>query len=265
MQRLASLIFMALIWTFCTCACFALPDEDGSIQPQPVKSKHPLTFRVNGQAQMTPENVTIHFVIVGDGDTLSAAQQQTQKSRQSIFSAMEGQGAKSKDVQLERFTATPLQPHGINSTADLKPLGYRVQQQFQLTMPVTNDSLDKVLRIADAAIAQGARQAKSTGYNYDGNYAESQPSMMEFTIKDSEKLTKQAMSDALARARKLAEQAAGEMGYAPGAVKLIAVHAYEVSIVPNRCDSSDGRNPLTSFSWQPIRAMVSIEANFDLK
>lgn len=252
---------IAALIALSVCACLAAGDD--SAQPGKLaKPKAPLMFKVSGQAETLPESVIIHFAIVGDGDTLSAAEEQMQKTEQSVSSSLQKQGLKPKDMQLERFAAIPLQPTGIRSST-LKPLGYRVQREYKIILPAMGDSLDRALKIADAALSQGGRPLMLADQSYDTSDLRT-PSLMEFTIKDSEKLIKEAMGDALKRARRLAEQAAGEMGCPPSAVSLASVQASQISVGPDSYDSGQGHVPLSYSSWQPIKAIVSVEAHFDV-
>lgn len=254
-KRVSVCLIAALALAAASIGCIAA-DEDG--QAKAAKTKAPLVFRVSGKAQTEPDSVVIRFAVVGSGESLSLAQQQMQATEQSVIKALDKRGVKRKDMELERFAANSLQPAGIGSPA-VKPLGYRVERQYRITMAATAESLDKVLNIADAAMSQGARPAAP---DVDA-YGAAQPSLMQFTVKDPDKLTKLAMDDALARARKLAEQAAHDMGYPATSVRLIGVTASDSSVA---CQGygSDGRTPVASASWQPVIAVVSVEAEFGL-
>ncbi len=130
-----------------------------------------------------------------------------------------------------------------------------------MPVPVSPETLDKLLQIADAVLQEGARLTDSAGS--DGGYGEKRVSLFEFQLGDPEKLIQAAMDDAVARARKLAEQAARHMD--KPAPKLVRVQVSDSRIAGDRRDSyvSDSRGAIGALpSWQPVRASVTLDASF---
>jgi uncharacterized protein YggE len=78
-------------------------------------------------------------------------------------------------------------------------------------------------------------------------------------VRDPDKLIQQAMDDALNRARKLAEQAVQHIGK----VTLVRVQVSGIQTLPERRTiTPEGRDPISTFAWQPIRVTVSAEVAF---
>jgi len=233
-------------------------------QPQ-TKTQAPLTFRVTGEAQTFPETAVLRFTIVGEGETLGKAQEQLQQIEQEVFKTLEKFGIHRGQISTERFAVIPLQPSissGAPSPIALRPLGYRVQRGYGVTMPISVENLDKLLQIADAVLKQGARPTVVTGEERYGYYPERVPyTLIEFMVRDPDKLVQQAMDDALNRAKKLAEQAAQHIGKV--SLRLIRLNVSSIQTFPERRTiTPEGRDPIGTFVWQPIRVTVQAEVSF---
>lgn len=233
-------------------------------QPR-TQSQPPLTFRVTGEAQTFPETAVLRFTIVSEGETLSEAQKQLQQIEQAVFKTLGKFGIQRGQIGTERFAVIPLQPSissGTPSPVALRPLGYRVQRGYGVTMSISVDALDKLLQIADAVLKQGARPTVLTGEERYGYYPERQPyTLIEFMVRDPDKLIQQAMDDALNRARKLAEQAIQHIGKV--SLRLVRLNVTNIQVLPQRRTiTPEGRDPIGTFVWQPIRVTVQAEVSF---
>ncbi|MCS7264520.1 MAG: SIMPL domain-containing protein [Armatimonadetes bacterium] len=236
-----------------------------SLAQPPSQTQVPLIFRVAGEAQAFPETAVLKFTVVGEGETLSKAQEQLQQIEQAVFKVLEKFGVRKDQIGTERFAIVPLQPSlssGIPSPIALRPLGYRVQRGYGVTMPVSVETLDKLLHIADAVLQQGARPTVVTEERY-GYYPERMPyTLIEFMVRDPDRLVQQAMDDALSRAKKLAEQATQHIGKV--SLKLVRLTVSNIQTFPERRTiTPEGRDPIGTFVWQPIRVVVQAEVSFN--
>ncbi len=230
----------------------------------PERTSAPLVFRVAGEAQAFPETAVLRFTVVGDGETLGKAQEQLQQTEQAIVKALEKFGIQKGQIATERFAVIPLQPSvssGLPATTALRPLGYRVQKGYSVMLPVSVENLDKLLQIADAVLQQGARPTVTTDNGRYG-YSERTPyTLLEFMVRDPDKLLQQAMDDALQRARRLAEQASKQIGKVT--LRLVRLQVANIQTFPERRTiTPEGRDPINTFAWQPVRVTVQIEAAF---
>jgi uncharacterized protein YggE len=251
-------MFVASVVLMLAMSVWAQPAAKQS-QPQP-----PLVFRVVGEAQAFPELSVLKFTIVGEGDTLGKAQEQLEQSEQAVFKALAKFEIPRGQIQTERFAVFPLQPSvsvPLPAGAALRPLGYRVQRGYSVLIPVTVETLPRLLQIADAVLQQGARPTIVSSEDRYG-YSERQPyTLIEFMVRDPDKLIQQAVDDALNRARKLAEQAVQHIGKVT--LKLVRVQVSSIQTLPERRTiTPEGRDPISTFAWQPIRVTVSAEVAF---
>ncbi|MGQ9519250.1 MAG: SIMPL domain-containing protein [Candidatus Fervidibacter sp.] len=169
---------------------------------------------------------------MGEGETLSKAQEQLEQVEQAVFKALAKFEITRGQIQTERFIVTPLQPSvsALPTSAVLRPLGYRVQRGYSVLIPVTVENLTHLLPIADAVLQQGARPAVTVD---SGPYSERLPyTLLEFLVRDPDKLVQQAMDNALNRARKLAEQASQHIGKVT--LKLVRVQVTDIQTLPQR-------------------------------
>jgi len=251
-------MFVASVVLMLAMSVWAQPAAKQS-QPQP-----PLVFRVVGEAQAFPELSVLKFTIVGEGDTLGKAQEQLEQIEQAVFKALSKFEIQRGQIQTERFAVIPLQPSvsaPLPASAPLRPLGYRVQRGYSVLIPVTVETLPRLLQIADAVLQQGARPTIVSSEDRYG-YSERQPyTLIEFMVRDPDKLIQQAMDDALNRARKLAEQAVQHIGKVT--LKLVRIQVSSIQTLPERRTiTPEGRDPISTFAWQPIRVTVSAEVAF---
>jgi len=150
----------------------------------------------------------------------------------------------------------------IPSPVALRPLGYRVQKGYGVVMPVSVENLDKLLKIADAVLQQGVRPTTVAGEERYGYYPERMPyTLIEFQVRDPDKLVQQAMDDALNRARMLAEKATQHIGKV--SLKLVRLSVTTIQTYPERRTiTPEGRDPIGTFVWQPIKVTVQAEVAF---
>ncbi len=233
------------------------------------KPAAPLSFHVTGQAEAMPDVALLHFSIVGDGESLGAAQEQLDQTEQAVAKALGNFGIKRSQMKVESFNITPLQPSLDSSPMNpttLPALGYRAQRDY--TVPASDvKSIHKLIQIADAALQQGARPTSALPESWrGGGYGDRQPGMLlEFTVKDSDKLLKAAVNDALARARRLAEVANKQMGNRP--LHLVYVTVTESSSLSRFGYPTPGGDdqPATSSALRPVKMAVSADIGFSNK
>ncbi len=250
-------LFVALTVISIVGAALTQPQARSQTQP-------PLVFRVTGESQAFPETAVLKFTIVGEGETLGKAQEHLQQIEQAVFKTLEKFGIQKGQIGTERFAVIPLQPSissGVPSPIALRPLGYRVQRGYGVTMTASVETLDKLLQIADAVLQQGARPTVTTEDRY-GYYPERVPyTLIEFMVRDPDKLIQQAMDDALNRAKKLAEQATQHIGDVK--LKLVRLTVSNIQTFPERRTiTPEGRDPIGTFVWQPIKVTVQAEVAF---
>ncbi len=248
-------------WVLC-CAVLFMGAAAMGVQPPGTQERAPLVFRVTGEAQAFPQMAVLRFTIVGEAETLEKAQEQLQKIEADVLKALEKFKIPRGQMQTERFAVIPLQPSvSTPPSLALRPLGYRVQRGYSLTLPVTVEKLGELLAIADAVLKHGARPTVLGGEER-GYYSERPAyTLLEFMLTDPDKLLQQAMDDALQRARKLAEQAVQQIGKV--SVWLVRVQVSQIQTHPERrFVTPEGRDPVHTFVWQPIRVTIQLEAAF---
>jgi len=246
--------------------------QDSSMTGQ--KPSAPLTFRVTGQAEAMPETVTLHFSVVGDGETLSSAMERLDKTERAVADALRKFDVKPEQMKVDRFSLAPLQPTVDPSMNPMNPtpppsLGYRASRDYSITPAMSVKSLPKAIQIVDAALQAGARatstpaSSSSEPWRYGGA---SQPGMLlEYAVSDPDKLLKEAVNDALARARKLAEEVIKQTG--KESLQLVSVQmtqstaGYPYSYPGSGMDDS----PSTTAANQSVKVTVSAEVGFSYK
>jgi len=234
------------------------------------KPAAPLSFHVTGQAEAMPDIALLHFTIVGDGESLGTAQAQLDQTEQAVAKALGNFGIKRSQMKVESFNITPLQPSLDSSSMNpttLPALGYRAQRDYTVTPASDVKSIHKLIQIADAALQPGARPTSSLGEPWrGGGYGDRQPGLLlEFALKDTDKLLKTAVNDALARARRLAEVANKQMGNRPlHLVYVMVTESNSLSRYGYPVPGGDDQ-PATSSALRPVKMAVSADIGFSNK
>lgn len=262
------MMFAALVLMLvCVVCCAAQEDEESGGVPVKTKSTppQPLVFRVTGVAESMPDVAVLHFNIVGDGDTMSKADTELKKTEEAVLRSLAKENVKKDQIETAKFNVTPLQPGGgsSGSSAGIQPLGYRVQRDYKVSIPITAQSLESLLKIGDAALSAGARlPVQQSGYD-DSYSGRTKLALLDFNVLDTDKLMKRATDDGVARARKLAEAVAAQMGRASASLKLNYVQVFDTSLNGDRgYDGGSRSQPISTTGWQQIRVSATMEVGF---
>jgi hypothetical protein len=104
---------------------------------------------------------------------------------------------------------------------------------YSLQMPIREDRLDALFQILDALSEYTSRQGITSQGGYGGSFGGIgsapvyQEVLVEFRVQDLERLKRQAVQDGVAKARKIAETAARQMG--KSRVKMVRMDVREPS------------------------------------
>lgn len=229
----------------------------------------PITVSVNGQSEAVPDAVIVRFMLVGDGETVTTSRQELKKTEDAVMEALSKLGVQRQRIALQHYEVIPLQtrPAGTPGAVSVGnvPFGFRVVQGYAIQLPVDVNRLDTLSQIIDVLVEKGARtSAVERGYSV-GYYDSPSSQFMEFVVTDVEKLVQQATEDAIARARQMAGQLAGRMGYTN--LKLQKVHVGSVSYlqagIPGGMRGETLGKRISLPVWRPVQVRVQITAQFD--
>ncbi len=240
----------------------------GAAYSQEQKAKQPLTFQVIGQAESMPEVITLHFAVIGDDESLAKAQEQLEQAEKSVFTALEGLDVKRDEFKMDQFSIKPLQPNlgyssQVNPTS-IPAIGYRAQRSYSFSQPANMQAMEKLIKIADAALGNGARPASISDDMLAGmSYGDRQSSiLLEFTLRDPDILLKKAIDNAVTRAYGLAEEASKQMAKCP--LHLVSFQLHNTSCKSQMWSSMSNSDCIqaSSYAWQPITMTVNAEVGF---
>ncbi|MEN6371721.1 MAG: SIMPL domain-containing protein [Armatimonadota bacterium] len=232
----------------------------------------PLTFRVTGQAEAMPEYAVIRIAADGEGETLTKAQGMQTLVENRILNVLDKYGIKRNAIQTYKFDVTPILPASNSSSYSssrsssdgMAQVGYNVRREYKITIPVNIESLDKLLEITDACLKEGAKLYLPFDSS-SGSWSSSQKntSIIEFMQIDTTALTQKAMNDAIARARKLAEDAAKGMGKTSANLVKVQMIGSQNTTTMRTSSSSYDYTPITTVpAWEPIKVSVTVETSF---
>lgn len=157
----------------------------------------PFTIEVTGVGERfaAPDEAVIVLGAVSEGKELQALQAENAEAVSGIIQALLTLGLPREQIQTAEFRIEPQYDF---------PDGQQVFRDFRIThlLQITTDMVDSVGELIDAAVAHGANQVSS----------------LQFTLSEPERYEDEALSLAIANARRKAETIAESMGVALAAV-----------------------------------------------
>jgi uncharacterized protein YggE len=162
---------------------------------QEKRAERSVTVSATGQVAVAPDMARISTGIVSEAETAREALQRNSAAMKKVVDGIKANGIDAKDIQTSNFNVEPR----YEQARDGRPphiAGYRATNQVRFAVR----DLSRVGELLDLVITLGANQAG--GVSFQVSNAE--------TLKDEAR--RQAMANALRRARLLAEAAGASVG-----------------------------------------------------
>lgn len=154
-----------------------------------------VTVAATGSVSVEPDMAYVTSGVASEADTAREALQRNNAAMKAVIDGLKAAGIDAKDIQTASFNIEPRYEHAKDGRAP-KVTGYRVVNQMRIAVR----DLTKLGELLDKAVSLGANQA--SGVSFEVSAAE--------TLKDEAR--KQAMANALRRARLFAEAAGASVG-----------------------------------------------------
>lgn len=154
-----------------------------------------VTVAATGSVSVEPDMAYVTTGVASEADTAREALQRNNAAMKAVIDGLKAAGIDAKDIQTASFNIEPRYVHPKDGSAP-KVTGYRVVNQVRIAVR----DLTRLGELLDRAVNLGANQA--AGISFEVSSAE--------TLKDEAR--KQAMANALRRARLFAEAAGATVG-----------------------------------------------------
>ncbi len=154
-----------------------------------------IAISASAQVAAEPDIAQIATGVLSEADTARDALTKNSAAMQKIIDGLKGAGIEPKDIQTVHFGINPRYTHAKDGTAP-RIVGYQVLN----TMRITVRDVKRVGEVLDGVVTLGANQAG--GISFEVSKAE--------TLKDEAR--RQAMANALRRAKLFADAAGAEVG-----------------------------------------------------
>ncbi len=227
----------------------------------------PISVSAMGEAQALPDRVVVYFTLRGQGQTSVEARQAVRRLFQQVTAKLASLGI-GRDALREEVSEIVPSMRGITSSPG-EDAGAQPQRRFEasssysLRMSISEDRLDTLFRILDALSEYTSRQGITSTGGYGGGFGGIgsppvyQEVLVEFRVQDMERLKRQAVQDGVAKARKMAEAAARQLG--KSRVKMVRLDVKEPSnpTLPVSPSFTPG-----GVKWQTLRVYVQVNATF---
>lgn len=163
----------------------------------------PPTINVNATAtvERQPDRAVLNLAVVSEGETAETASQANANLMTRVITALRDLGLSGSAIRTASLFVHPMYANARNDQPRIT--GYQASNSVQVTI----DSIPRVGRITDAAIAAGANQVSG----------------LSFELKDPDAARREALGMAIARARAEAEAVAAAAGRSVGPALLIDV------------------------------------------
>ncbi|GIV15607.1 MAG: hypothetical protein KatS3mg022_1042 [Armatimonadota bacterium] len=236
-------------------------------QPSFPQAGTPITASAVGEAKASPDRVTVYFTLYGQGQTLVEARQAVRNLLQRVTARLASFGVDKRLLKEEVSELVPSVQAGsvtVEATPAASQRHYEASISYSLQMPVSEERLDRLFQILDALSEYTTRPGTVTGTGgYGGGFGSIgatpayQNIYVEFRVQDMERLKQQAVQDGVAKARKMAETAAKQMGKRQ--VKMVRLNINDPGT--SLWQASMGYTP-GSIKWQPLRIYIQVNATF---
>ena len=154
-----------------------------------------ITISASGSVSAVPDEATISSGVTSEAKTARDALTKNTDNMKKVIAELKTQGIEAKDIQTTQFNVEPVHVYPKEGQAP-SVTGYRVNNMVSIKVR----DLDKLGGVLDQLVSAGANQMH--GLSFDVSRAE--------TLKDEAR--KQAVANALRRAKLLATAAGAEVG-----------------------------------------------------
>ncbi len=237
-------------------------------QPSFPQAGTPITVSAVGEAKASPDRVVVYFTLYGQGQTLVEARQAVRNLLQQVTARLASFGVDKHSLKEEVSELVPSMTQAGSVTVEEAPATsqrrYEASISYSLQMPISEERLDHLFQMLDALSEYTTRPgtATSTG-GYGGGFGgigatpAYQNIYVEFRLQNMERLKQQAVQDGVAKAHKMAETAAKQMGKRQ--VKMVRLNINDPGT--SLWQASMGYTP-GSIKWQPLRIYIQVNATF---
>ncbi|MGQ9879250.1 MAG: SIMPL domain-containing protein [Armatimonadota bacterium] len=211
-----------------------------------ILSQAPIQVTATGEAYAMPDQAVVSFTVRAEENSRMSARRAVRQLSERVLEGLTQMGVNRSLVKADGLSISEVtQPVGGRSNDAKRPRQYSASETYTLTMPINETQLDELLRIVELL-------EPSTGIGEGGITVVS----VRLRLRNLDQLIQRATSEAVARARKIAEAAAQQDG--KRSVRLLCVIVTNISFLPQAPGDY-------SIRWQPERVFVQVSAGFDMQ
>lgn len=238
-----------------------------SIAPTPSapQAGTPITVSAVGEAKALPDQVVVLFTLRGQGQTSVEARQAVRTLLQQVTTRLASFGLGRQALKEEASEVVPSMASVASASEGESPSApqrrYEASSSYSLQMPISEERLDTLFRILDALSEYTSRAGISGVGGYGGSFGSIgavpvyQDIYVEFRVQDAERLKQRAVQDGVAKARRMAETAARQLGKRTLRMVRMDVNASGPSPWPAAFMPG-------GIKWQPVAVYVQVNATF---
>lgn len=200
-----------------------------------------------------PDQVVVSFTVMAVENSRMSARRAARQLSERVLEGLTQMGVKRSLMKTDGLSISEVtQPVGGRSDDAKRPRQYSASETYTLTMPINETQLDELLRIVELL-------EPSTGIGDGGITVVS----VRLRLRNLDQLIQRATSEAVARARKIAEAAAQQDG--KRSIRLLCLSVTNISTFPQQEAYIYEDRQNYSIQWVPIRVFVQVNVGFDMQ
>jgi uncharacterized protein YggE len=175
-------------------------------QQQPIQTPPQITVSARGEVQVAPDRARVQVGVETQAKTAAAAATENNRKQAAVLAAIRALGIPAASISTLNYSVFPVEHYDQKDQKSIID-GYRVSNVVQ----VEADKLEQAGSIIDAALANGANRVAG----------------LDFYVKDASAAREQALTKAVATAKRQAAAAAAAAGGQISELLEIAVNDFE--------------------------------------
>ena len=228
MQKIMRKVFLVMVLALAVCAQTSVYAAEGEVSI--------LSVDGYGSSEAVPDRAMVTLSVVTTDPEAEAARNENAQLMQAVTEAVKAQGIEARNIKTTGYSVNPAYDRQGKSI-----IGYTVSNQLNVTL----DDIGITGQVIDAAMAKGVNRVSS----------------LSFSVRDTEKLRKEALLAAIADAKNKAEIIAGGLGK-----KIIGIKNVSESVGNAQPMRYDSMKMMRNEAETPIEAgTVSVNANVHIE
>lgn len=206
-----------------------------------------MSVTATGKAESVPDLAIVSLGVVAQGDLPATVKNEANSKAQHTIAFIKQRGIADKDIQTSTFYLTPIYDY---TNKQNKITGYKATQMLTVKVRNIDKSVAALEKILDGAISNGANDLRGVTFTFDND-------------QELSKLArKQAIDNAIAKAREIAEDAGLTLG---AVVNVVTSSSGNVMPVAYQASAMLARSPTANIELGSQLVAETVTVDFQVR